>query len=114
MLKTLAVGTVPSVAAILHEMESERDTCLVLQEMAFPECTDPERYWGIQGYPRIPHIWHLLSLIQHSRVGTLVLNEVVMGADFQWLRTTLGIFSSLKMLEADVVIAEDSQGENAR
>jgi hypothetical protein len=63
MLKTLAVGTVPSVAAILHEIESERTTCLVLQGMAFPECTDPKRYWGIQGYPRIPHIWHLLSLI---------------------------------------------------
>jgi hypothetical protein len=114
MLKTLAVDTVPSVAAILHEIESERDTCLVLQGMVFPECTDSERYWGIQGYPRIPHIRHLLSLIQHFRVETLVLNGVVMGADFQWLRTALRIFPRLKMLEAVVVIAEDSQGENAR
>jgi hypothetical protein len=37
-----------------------------------------------------------------------------MGADFQWLQTALGIFPSFKMMEAVVVIAEDSQGENAR
>jgi hypothetical protein len=48
MLKTLAVGMVPSVAAILHEIESERDTCLILQGMAFSECTDPKWYWSIQ------------------------------------------------------------------
>jgi hypothetical protein len=31
-----------------------------------------------------------------------------MGTDFEWVRTTLGLFPSLKMLEAALVIAGDS------
>jgi hypothetical protein len=66
--------------------------------MVFPECTDP----------RLPHVRHCLSRIKHTGVETLVLKGVIMGTDFEWVRTTLGLFPSLKMLEAVFVIAGDS------
>jgi hypothetical protein len=31
-----------------------------------------------------------------------------MGTDFEWMRTTIGLFPSVKMLEAIIVIAGDS------
>jgi hypothetical protein len=103
-LKTLAVGTVPSIAAILHKIESGQDTSIVEQGIVFRECADPEMHWGIHGYPRLPHVRRCITLIQHTGVETLVLNGVVMGTNFAWVRTTLELFPSLKMLEAVLII----------
>jgi hypothetical protein len=66
--------------------------------MVFPGSTDP----------RLPHVWHCLSRMQLTSVETLVLEGVIMGTDFEWVRTTLRLSLSLKMLEAAVVIAGDS------
>jgi hypothetical protein len=104
-----SVGTVPSDEAILDQIEApgptllsasgnRRNTCILEQGMVFPECTDP----------RLSHVRHCLSRIQHTGVETLVLKGVIMGTDFEWVRTTLGLFPSLKMLEAALVIAGDS------
>jgi hypothetical protein len=94
------VGTVPSVAAILHEIESGRDTSIVEQGIVFSECADPEMHRGIQEYSRLPDVWRCITLIQHIGVETLVLNGTVMGTNLAWVRTALELFPSLKMLEA--------------
>jgi hypothetical protein len=98
MSKTLAVGTVQPAAAILTEIESGRGTCTLMQGMLFADCTNPRTY-SRSG----PHVRSCLSLIQHIRVETLVLNGVIMGKDFKWVQTALELFPSLKMLEAVVL-----------
>jgi hypothetical protein len=113
-LKTLAVGTVPSVTAILHEIESGQDTSIVEQGIVFPECADPEMHSGIHGYPRLPHVRRSITLIQHTGVETLVLNGVVMGTKFAWVRTALELFHSLKMLEAVLIMWGGSSWEILR
>jgi hypothetical protein len=113
-LKTLAVGTVPSVAAILHEIENGQDTSIVEQGIVFPECADPEMHWGIHGYPRLPHVCRCITLIQHIGVETLVLNGVVMGTNFAWVRTALELFPSFKMLEVVLIIWGGSSREILR
>jgi hypothetical protein len=113
-LKTLAVGTVPSVADILHEIESGRDTSIVEQGVVFTKCADPKMHWSIHGYPRLLHVRRCITLIQHTGEETLVLKGVVIGTNFAWVRTALELFYSLKMLEAVLIIWGGSSREILR
>jgi hypothetical protein len=107
MLKTLAVGTVQPAAALLAEMRSRRVTRTLEQGMLFADRLHPIPS------PSVPNVRHCLTLIQHSGVETLVLNGVIMGRDFEWVRTAMGLFPSLKMLEALVLLAGFSSGDLA-
>jgi hypothetical protein len=119
MLKTLAVGTVPpDNGAILDEIDvqgillpatrCERGNYIPKHGMVFAKRPDPETY------PRLPHIWHCLSRIQHTGVETLVINGVIMGTDFEWVQTALGSFPSLTLLKAVVLIAGATSLEISR
>jgi hypothetical protein len=108
----------PDDGAILDEMDvhgillpatrCERGNYIPKHGMVFAKLPDPETY------PRLPHVRHCLSRIQHTGVETLVINGVIMGTDFEWVQTALGSFPSLTLLKAVVLIAGATSLEISR